>query len=148
MTTTLVMVGFAELPDVVARPAQRTASRFRWPRAWSWAPARRRPTRWPRPADRARRAGRKVQEGPSDPATVSAVALAVAVRQQLTHPGSVSPQRQLELILADRLVDAAGPSGTSRAGPGWTPFLVRVDASPYRPLADGAWTYSPPVRSP
>lgn len=142
MTTTLVMVGFDELPDVVARPAPGTASRFRWPGGWSRRAVRRRPTRWPRPADRTHRAGREVQDGPSDPATVSAVALAVAVRQQLTHPGSVSPQRQLELILADRMADAARPSGTSRAGPGWTPFLVRVDPSPYRPLSEGSWLTS------
>lgn len=137
-----VTAGFTELPNLVTRPAQRTASRFRWPGAWSRPFDRRRPTRWRRPADRSRRAGREVPDGPADPATVSAVALAVAVRQQLTHPGSVSPQRQLELILADRMADDAGPSGTGRACPGWTPFLVRVDPSPYRPLSEGSWLTS------
>lgn len=145
MTTASVTVGFTELPDAVARPAPLTANRFGWPPAWSRRPDRRRPprwTRWRRPAHPPRRAGREVPNGSSDPATDSAVALAVAVRQQLTHPGSVSPQRQLELILADRMADPAGPSRVGRARPGWTPFLTRVDPCPYRPLDQGSWLTS------
>ncbi len=89
-----------------------------------------------------------VRERPVDPATSPARALAAAVRQQLVRPGSISPQRQLELILADRVGDDSDIHDDSddvdgatagRCRPGWTPFLVRADTSPYRPLNDGPW---------
>ncbi len=76
---------------------------------------------------------------PVDPATSSARALAAAVRQQLVRPGSISPQRQLELIMADRVGDDSGGATAGRSRPGWTPFLVRADASPYRSLDEGSW---------
>lgn len=64
--------------------------------------------------------------------------MARAVRQELTAPGSVTPQRQLELVLADRGVE---PAATGR-GAGWSPFSGSVDASPYRPLAAASWLTS------
>jgi hypothetical protein len=85
---------------------------------------------------------REVRGRLSNPAAASSVALAAAVRQQLTRPGSVSPQRQLELILADRMAQDSDPGAMSRIRGGWTPFLVRADQCPYRPLADGAWPVS------
>lgn len=68
--------------------------------------------------------------------------LADAVRRQLTHPGSVSPQRQLELYLADRAGTdpVSDPAGRQRRE--WTPFLAGMDPCPYRPLAEGSWDHS------
>lgn len=71
--------------------------------------------------------------------------LARAVRQELTAPGSITPQRQLELVLADRGV---GPAARGR-GLGWSPFPVSVDESPYRPLAaSGPRSTGTPRRDP
>ncbi len=62
------------------------------------------------------------------------VALAAAVRQQLSRPGSVPPQRQLQLILADRAVhNDPGSAAPDRYH--WNPFRVSFDANPFRPLA-------------
>ena len=68
------------------------------------------------------------------------VALAAAVRQQLSKPGSVPPQRQLQLILADRLVRDDDPDSPVPDRCHWSPFLESFDVNPYRPLAriDGA----------
>ena len=135
MTGVLAMVGFTVLPGPAASVARRPQARPRRPDS-------RRPLTWHWPAVRRRRVPRDVPHSPSDPATPSAVALADAIRQQLTHPGSVSPQRQLELILADRMADGSGSAGPGRARPGWTPFLVRTDPCPYRPLQEGSWLTS------
>lgn len=64
--------------------------------------------------------------------------MARAVRQELTAPGSVTPQRQLELVLADRGIE---PAAKGR-GASWSPFSGSVDASPYRPLAAASWLTS------
>ena len=63
------------------------------------------------------------------------VALAAAVRQQLSKPGSVPTLRQLELILADRAVHDDDPGSGAPDRYNWSPFLVSFDANPYRPLA-------------
>ena len=64
------------------------------------------------------------------------MAVAAAVRPQLTKPGSISPQRQLALIMADRAVhDAVGVAVPAPVDSGWTPFLGNVDICPYRPIA-------------
>jgi len=69
------------------------------------------------------------------------MALADAVRQQLSTPGSVPAHRQLELILADRAVHDDDPGTTAPGKYQWNPFLESFDANPYRPLActDGAF---------
>ena len=85
MTGVLAMVGFTVLPGPAASAARRPQARPRRPDS-------RRPLTWHWPAVRRRRVPRDVPHSPSDPATPSAVALADAIRQQLTHPGSVSPQ--------------------------------------------------------
>lgn len=64
------------------------------------------------------------------------MALADAVRQQLTNPGSIPPQRQLQLILDDRAAHyPPGSAIPAHTRSGWTPFSVRVEPDPYRPIA-------------
>jgi hypothetical protein len=71
-------------------------------------------------------------DGPARP--IAQVALADAVRQQLTRPGSVPPHRQLQLIMADR-AGYGFDAGAIFPNYHWTPFLHNVDANPHRPLA-------------
>jgi hypothetical protein len=75
------------------------------------------------------------------------VALAAAVRQQLSKPGSVPPQRQLQLILADRLVHGDDPDAPAPNKCHWNPFLESFDANPYRPLAGSDYASVNPTRS-
>jgi hypothetical protein len=71
------------------------------------------------------------------PATDVKMALADAVRQQLTKPGSIPPQRQLQLILDDRAAhDLPGSKPPVHTRSGWTPFSVKVESDPYRPIAE------------
>lgn len=64
-------------------------------------------------------------------------ALADAVRRQLTKPGSIPPQQQLQLIMADRAVhDSTGSAVTPVSASGWTPFRPNVETRPYRPIAE------------
>jgi hypothetical protein len=70
---------------------------------------------------------RRTAPAPLDPRCGSEgdaqVALATAVRQQLSKPGSVPPQRQLQLILADRLVHNDDPDSRAPDKCHWSPFL-------------------------
>jgi hypothetical protein len=75
------------------------------------------------------------------------VALAAAVRQQLSKPGSVPPQRQLQLIIADRLVRDDYPDTPVPDKCHWSPFLESFDVNPYRPLACIDRTSENPTRS-
>ena len=64
-------------------------------------------------------------------------ALAEAVRRQLTKPGSIPPQQQLQLIMADRAVhDSTGSAATPLSASSWTPFRPNVETRPYRPIAE------------
>ncbi len=74
------------------------------------------------------------------------LALAQAVREELTRPGSVPPRRQFELIMAEHEHGGGRTSGAP-GGPhrGWTPFLASVDPCPYRTLAAGSWQLSTPT---
>ena len=64
----------------------------------------------------------------------SRIALAIAVRQQLTEPGSVPAQQQLHLIMADRAVHENRSAGPASPKPCWSPFTESLDLSPHRPL--------------
>jgi hypothetical protein len=142
MTTALAMLGFTDLTGPVAWPSTSPVPPERSNRAGSGRSGRGRPRRPRWPERHPRPVVREVRDRQSNPSAANAVALAAAVRQQLTHPGSVSPQRQLELILADRMTLESDPCIMVRIQEGWTPFLVRTDPCPYRPLADGVWPVS------
>ncbi len=83
----------------------------------------------------------------SDPAVPSGIdntremdtrsAMAQAVRQQLTNPGSISHQQQLVLTLADRGI--AAELALQPVGASWSPFSVVVD---YRPVPPATWLTS------
>jgi hypothetical protein len=65
------------------------------------------------------------------------MALADAVRQQLTKPGSIPPHRQLQLILDDSAAHCLpGSAIPAHTRSGWTPFSVKVEPDPYRPIAE------------
>lgn len=83
---------------------------------------------------------RTARPGPPSPG----LALARAVRQELTRPGSVPAQRQFELIMAENdYYSRERPDAPFTATrPGWTPFLSAVDPCPYRALAEGSWALS------
>ena len=76
------------------------------------------------------------------------LALAQAVREQLTRPGSVPAPRQFELIMAEK---AFYSYPTGRHGGvlnrRWTPYLADVDPCPYREIADGSWQLTRPETS-
>ena len=93
--------------------------------------------------DRATSTGRP--DGPPLPANPG-LALAQAVREELTRPGSVPARRQFELIMAEHEHGGGRTPGAS-GGPhrGWTPFLASVDPCPYRTLAAGSWLLSTPT---
>lgn len=82
-----------------------------------------------------------VAPAPSTPA----LALAQAVREQLTRPGSVPAARQFELIMAERAFAAnptARPETVRRRR--WTPYLSDVDPCPYRDICAGSWQLTSP----
>jgi len=74
------------------------------------------------------------------------LALAWAVREELTRPGSIPARRQFELIMAEH-DNVGGLASRQPDGPrrGWTPFLASVDPCPYRTLAAGSWELSTPT---
>ena len=62
-------------------------------------------------------------------------ALAQALRQQLTIPGSISPQLQLTLIMAARMVHQPDFDPPALAADHWTPFRQSADRNPHDPLS-------------
>lgn len=93
--------------------------------------SRRRPVAIPRPVLPAAPSGDLVSP------TTGSLSLAVAVRRQLTNPGSVSPERQLQLIIADRVADDNRLRAARPAEYRWTPFMKSVEVNPYRPIDTG-----------
>lgn len=63
----------------------------------------------------------------------------MAVRRQLTRPGSVSPQEQLDLILADRRAPDGVAGPWTEPGAGWTPFRSVAPDTPLMPYPGVQW---------